>query len=157
MNLFFCVLCFFMFGRLWAGEGQREREREGENPKQAVQSLTQGSVSWTVRSWPELKSRAGCWTPWATQMPQGVNEFKGLYLISGRPHIPGLCLFVCLFVCFLVFTCRSQLSLEKSISLLTYGKEQEDNGKSVPLPTFKWSFGDRVSKSLSVYKEEDIL
>ena len=41
-----------------------ERERETQNPKQApgsklsAQSPTRGSNSWTLRSWPELKSDA---------------------------------------------------------------------------------------------------
>ena len=44
--------------------GGAERERETQNPKQApsselsAQSQTWGSNSWTMRSWPELKSDA---------------------------------------------------------------------------------------------------
>ena len=55
---------FYLFlrdrGRVWAGEGQRERETQ--NPKQApgsellAQSPTWGLKSQTVRSWPEPKS-----------------------------------------------------------------------------------------------------
>ena len=32
-----------------------------------VQSLMWGSIPWTARSWPELKSRVGCSTDWASQ------------------------------------------------------------------------------------------
>ena len=53
-----------------AGEGQRK----GEGGSQAgsmlsAQSLTQGSISWTLRSRPERKSRVGHLTHWATQAP----------------------------------------------------------------------------------------
>ena len=50
--------------RLSASRGEAERERQTQNPKRApgsersVQSLTWGSNSQTVRSWPELKSDA---------------------------------------------------------------------------------------------------
>ena len=36
----------------------------------SVQSSTRGSISGTLRSWPELKPRAECLTDWATQVPQ---------------------------------------------------------------------------------------
>ena len=45
-----------------------ERERR-KNPVLSAQSLRQDLVPWTVRSWPELRSRLGCWTNWATQAP----------------------------------------------------------------------------------------
>ena len=50
---------FWERDKVWVGEEQRERETQ--NLKQAagselsVQSRMQGSNSWTVRSWPELK------------------------------------------------------------------------------------------------------
>ena len=64
--LIFLNVFLFIFeterNRAWAGEGQRERETQ--NLKQApgselsAQSLTRGSNSQTVRSWPEPKSDA---------------------------------------------------------------------------------------------------
>ena len=47
--------------------------RESENLKQVLQCqcrvLTWGSIPWTVRSWPEQKSRVGHSTDWVTQAP----------------------------------------------------------------------------------------
>ena len=49
-------------------------ERVGEKQSQAgplsEHSPTWGSISHTVRSWPEGKSRSGRLTDWATQVPQ---------------------------------------------------------------------------------------
>ena len=61
-NFFFQRLFIFETerDREWTGEGQRERETQ--NPKQALgselsaQSLMRVLNSWTVRSWPESKS-----------------------------------------------------------------------------------------------------
>ena len=53
-------------------ERERERQREGDNPKQApcCQYRAWCRVqNQTMRSWPELKSRVGCLTNWATQGP----------------------------------------------------------------------------------------
>ena len=58
----------------WAGEGQRERERESHTGSTlSVQSLTLGSIPGTTRSWPELKSRVRRLTNWATQVPPHQN------------------------------------------------------------------------------------
>ena len=51
----------------------RGRERERQNPKQvpatlSVRSLMWGSIPWTVRLRPELKSKVGHPTEWATQV-----------------------------------------------------------------------------------------
>ena len=57
------------------GKG-RERERES-------QALTWSSNSWTVKSWPELKSRAGCLTNWDTQ---ALRTKVSLHLSSTMGH-----------------------------------------------------------------------
>ena len=71
--LFSCFLKFFFFKfiYLFGGAGGRA-ERKGEKESQAgstvpAQSLTQGSIPQTVRSWPEPKSRVRHLTDWATQ------------------------------------------------------------------------------------------
>ena len=63
---------FWERDRVWAGEEQREKERQ--NPKQApgselsAQSLMRGSNSHCeIMTWDE----AGCLTDWATQVPLG--------------------------------------------------------------------------------------
>ena len=65
--------CLHVRGR---GKGQRERERGRERESQAGSAVTvQGSNSRTVRSWPEPKSRVGCFTDWATQVPPSILLF----------------------------------------------------------------------------------
>ena len=60
-----------------AGEGQRDREREGERKSQAGSALTaQGSISWPASSWPEPKSRVRHVTDWATQAPHQLVYFR---------------------------------------------------------------------------------
>ena len=64
--VFFFFNVYFIFGterdRAWTGEGQREREtqnrKQAPGSKPSAQSLTRGSNSLTVRSWPEPKSEA---------------------------------------------------------------------------------------------------
>ena len=59
--------------RLWAEEGQRQREGKRESQagsELSVQSLTQGSIPRTVRSWPEPNPRVRRLTDWATQAHQ---------------------------------------------------------------------------------------
>ena len=52
------------------GEAERGRGRESQaGSVLSAQSPTWGSNSWTVRSWPEPKSRVGHLTDWATQAP----------------------------------------------------------------------------------------
>ena len=54
--------------RLQVGKGQREVETESQaGSALSAQSLTWGSNSWTMRSWPDLRSRVGHLTDWATQ------------------------------------------------------------------------------------------
>ena len=54
------------------GAGREERESQmGSMP--SAQSPTLGSVPRTTRSWPELKSRVGCLTAWATQESHGFK------------------------------------------------------------------------------------
>ena len=65
-NLFLCKVYLF--------ERERETETERENEPQtgsflSVESPVEGSISWTVRSSPESKSRVRCLTNWATQVP----------------------------------------------------------------------------------------
>ena len=63
------------------GEGQRGRERERENPKQASHSAQ--SPMWGSIPWPELKSRDGQATDWATEASLYIST-----LIVGRvPHL----------------------------------------------------------------------
>ena len=70
----FYFLLFIYFEReracVWVGEGQRERGTESQAGSMlSVQSLTQGSIPWTLRSWFEQKSRVGHLTNWTTQAP----------------------------------------------------------------------------------------
>ena len=64
---------------IWVAEGQRERERNRENPKQApccqLRAWCKGSGSWTMRSRAEQKSRARRLTDWATWAPQDKARF----------------------------------------------------------------------------------
>ena len=68
-------LSFFLFReREKAREQVVKKQREGETESQAgsplsAQSLTQGSNSQTVRSYPKLTSKVGCLTDGATQVP----------------------------------------------------------------------------------------
>ena len=58
--------------KVWVGERQRERETEREREREREREFQAGSVlsgqstrpGWI--SWPELKSRVGCLTDWAT-------------------------------------------------------------------------------------------
>ena len=56
------------------GGAERERERAGSIP--SSRSLTQGSSPWTVRSWPEPKSRVRYSTDWASQAPPSINSYN---------------------------------------------------------------------------------
>ena len=58
-------------------EGQRERERERIPSRfHAVNAgLMQGSISRTMRSWPERRSRVGCLIDWASRVPQRSHLF----------------------------------------------------------------------------------
>ena len=70
---FLSLFIYFERGWEWMGErGGAEKERERESQAGFVlsaQSLLQGSIPWTLRSWPEPKSRIGHLTDWATQAP----------------------------------------------------------------------------------------
>ena len=63
------------------GEGQRERETQ--NPKQALgselsaQSLTWGSNSWAMRSWPEQESNAQPTEPARCTLDEGCPYIQG--------------------------------------------------------------------------------
>ena len=68
------LLIFFNFIYLFWGRKSREGQREGERESQAGSALsgqipTWGSISQTVRSCPEPKSRVGWLIGWATQVP----------------------------------------------------------------------------------------
>ena len=56
----------------WASRGEVERQGERIPSRLCTVSvkLTWGSISWTVRSWPEPKPRVGRLTNWATQALQ---------------------------------------------------------------------------------------
>ena len=89
-GLFFCGFYSFKFYLFILRETERASwggaERQGERESQAgsvlsAHSLTRGSKSRTMRSWPELEPRAGCLTDWATQAPPFVvlkNEFQSI-------------------------------------------------------------------------------
>ena len=71
---YFFEVYLFIFERdkdSMSREGQREKERE--NPKQSLHGqhgAQRGARTHEItRSWPELKSRIGRLTDWATQMP----------------------------------------------------------------------------------------
>ena len=53
--------------------GERGRESQGDSILPA-QSLTQGLNLQSMRSQPEPKSRGGCLTDWATQVPQSIFQ-----------------------------------------------------------------------------------
>ena len=75
MLCFTIFFIFIFFGREWVQVGRGQREREGENLKQApclVWSLRQGPISWL-----EPKSRVWYLTNWATQVPQYMLCFMG--------------------------------------------------------------------------------
>ena len=56
---FFKCLFMFLRERVWVGEGHRKGDRESKASSElSVQRQTWGSNSWTMRSWPELKSDA---------------------------------------------------------------------------------------------------
>ena len=62
-----------------------------------MQNPVWGSNSWTVRSWPEPRSRVGRLTDWATQVPQSLFLFlSNLYTQHGvQTHNPQIesCIF----------------------------------------------------------------
>ena len=82
-NYWSTLIIFFKFIFIYF-ERERElgrgRERERENSKQALHcqpgARSKGSNSRTVRSWPEPKTRVGCFADWATQAPQFLRFFK---------------------------------------------------------------------------------
>ena len=66
---------FFLRERVRECKQERGAEEDPKNPKQTsclVQSLMQGSIPWTWRSWPEPKSIVGGSPDWATQAPQSI-------------------------------------------------------------------------------------
>ena len=71
--------------RVSRGGTERGRERIPSRLRLSEWSRTWGSVSWKVRSWPELRSRVGCLTHWATQVPLFRNFLK-LQLLS-KPRV----------------------------------------------------------------------
>ena len=81
--MYFQCLLIFERARGWAGEGQREKDRESQaGSALSAQNHVWGSNWQTMKSWPELKSRIGCLTDWATQAP--------LYQILKEELIPIL-------------------------------------------------------------------
>ena len=78
-NVIFFKFIYLFWEREGGGEWWSHRERGKENPKQAPccqqRSPMRGSISSTVRSWPELKPSVGCLTNWATQWPQKMLLF----------------------------------------------------------------------------------
>jgi len=56
----------------WGAEGGRESQ--ADSLLSVEHSL--GLILTTLRSWPELRSRVGCLTNWATQVPQERHKLK---------------------------------------------------------------------------------
>ena len=74
--IFYFLKCLFIL----RGEGQIEGERIQSNFHMSAQSMLQGSVSQTVRSWSEPKSRVGRITNWAIQAPPIFNFLRNLHI-----------------------------------------------------------------------------
>ena len=78
-QLIFIIFPFYFFkvylftlrvtGRMQAGEEQRDRERESQAGSTLSAQSPHGSITGTMRSWPALKSRVGCLSDWAIQVP----------------------------------------------------------------------------------------
>ena len=93
-NVYYCTGCkedglfFFKFIYL-EREHEQERSRR-ENLKQARHHQCGvwcgGSTPWIVRWWPEPKSRVGCVTNWATQVPED-GIFIGYYPCGKIPTL----------------------------------------------------------------------
>ena len=74
-------------------ETERERERERESQAGSAlstQSLTQGSDSQTVRSWPEPKSRVRGLTDRATWAPPKIKNFLSIQEKKGQATYKGI-------------------------------------------------------------------
>ena len=69
------------------GRAEREQEREFQAGSMlSAQSPTWGSISKTVRSWSEQKSRILCLPDWATQVPHSLPLFDADVFISYFYH-----------------------------------------------------------------------
>ena len=102
--LFFLVFIYLFW------EGEREREKGRENPKQAP-CPTQGSIPQTMRSWPELKSRVGRLTDWTPQASLGFFVFK---------HFSGYIFFSLYDYSVLCFFLRKTFSTVRTVFVLFY-------------------------------------
>ena len=87
-SFFKLIYCEIAHEPVWTGEKQRERDRE--NPKQVPRAVsadpTRGSILQTSRSWPELKSRVGRQTHWASQAPPDLGSFSQIENKSISPR-----------------------------------------------------------------------
>ena len=74
-NFFFLMFIYFERQRAHEqGRAETEKERESQaGSNLSAQSQMWGSIPWTVRLWPKLKSRARHLTNRATQVLQFVN------------------------------------------------------------------------------------
>ena len=79
--LYFYFTLFILRASERAGEGQRERKRKRIPSRLHTVSTEprRGSISWTVRAWPESKSRVGHLADSAIQVPHSV-DFRMMYL-----------------------------------------------------------------------------
>ena len=72
---FFFYYYYLFVLREHASRREAKKESKRENPKAgsmlSAKSPTWGSNSWTVRSWPEWRSRVWCSSYWATQVRHG--------------------------------------------------------------------------------------
>ena len=79
--LIFSLMFIYLFWErepviVWAGEGQKDRERESqEGSTLSAQSPKQGSNSQTMRQWPQPKSRVRHLTNWATHVPLFISSW----------------------------------------------------------------------------------
>ena len=103
-------------------ERERGRERCGERrgrESQAgsvllAQSLMQGSNSQTIRLWPDLKSRIGCFTDWAIHVP--LNTYFSHFWRLGSPREE----------------CQHGQVLVRAL-FLSHGKDREEASSLMPL------------------------
>ena len=84
--LFFFNVYLFLRERQsmsWEGAGREETQnlKQASGSELSSQSLTWGSNPWTMRSWPEVKSRVRCLTDWATQERQKHHIWKRRWLL----------------------------------------------------------------------------
>ena len=84
------IYLFILRERQRDNMSRAEAEREGRRESQTGSVLTAQSLMWSLipqimRPWPELKSRVGCLTTWATQAPLRFYFLSTLSIQRGAP------------------------------------------------------------------------